>query len=314
MNQILLTDRQSNKNKNNGTDIKKIIIFFSVAILVFGVAIAGIYGFKIYKDNNEEEVVIEKPKLALEETEDSVTIIAKAEAGMSKIVYTWNDDEPVEVEMNGRKSHEEKMDIPTGENTLKVKVIDINKEEIETAKQFTKAPSQKPVIEAEIQEDAKLKIVATDETAIRYITYKWADEEAVTVNAQSETDTVIETKIDIKRGKNTLEIVAVDAEGNEEKISKIFNGVNKPVIKVSKQDGELYMTISHDMGFEKVEFAINGQTYKYDKDYQGYDETTKELEYKFNLKEGENTVVIIAISNEGTEDTYKGKCIYNIEE
>ena len=129
-----------------------------------------------------------------------------------------------------------------------------------------------------------------------------------------ETDTVIETKIDIKRGKNTLEIVAVDAEGNEEKISKIFNGVNKPVIKVSKQDGELYMTISHDMGFEKVEFAINGQTYKYDKDYQGYDETIKELEYKFNLKEGENTVVIIAISNEGTEDTYKGKCIYNIEE
>lgn len=320
MNQILLTEnyKSNNKNKsnnrNNSNDTKKIIIFFSIFILIFAVAIIGVYGYKIYSNSNKEETVIEKPQLSLEETEDAVTIIAKADAGISKIIYTWNDDEPVEVDMNGRTSHEEQMDIPVGQNKLNVKVIDAINQEIETTKEFTKISTEKPAIATEIGEDAKLTITATDETAIKYITYKWNDEESTKVDAQTETDTLIEVKIDVKRGKNTLEVVAVDSDGNEEKISKIFNGVNKPIIKVTKKGNELHMKISHDMGFEKVEFSINGQIYKYNEEYSGYDPSNKELEYKFNLKEGENTVIILAVSTEGTEETYKGKCNYNPEQ
>ncbi|MBQ2916893.1 MAG: hypothetical protein IJE59_01750 [Clostridia bacterium] len=320
MNQILLTEnyKSNNKNKssnkNNSNDTKKIIIFFSIFILVFAVAIIGLYGYKIYSNSNKEETVIAKPQLSLEETEDFVTIIANAEAGISKIIYTWNDEEPTEVDMNGRTSHEEQMDIPVGQNKLNVKVIDAINQEIETTKEFTKISTEKPTIETEIGEDAKLKITATDETAIKYITYKWNDEESTKVDAQTETDTLIEVKIDVKRGKNTLEVVAVDSDGNEEKISKIFNGVNKPIIKVTKKDNELYMKITHDMGFEKVEFSINGQIYKYNKEYAGYDENNKELEYKFDLKEGENTVIILAVSTEGTEEIYRGKCNYSPEQ
>lgn len=320
MNQILLTEnyKSNNKNKsnnrNNSNDTKKIIIFFSIFILIFAVAIIGVYGYKIYSNSNKEETVIEKPQLSLEETEDAVTIIAKADAGISKIIYIWNDDEPVEVDMNGRTSHEEQMEIPVGKNVLKVKIIDASNQEIETTKEFNKVSTEKPAIATEIGEDAKLTITATDETAIKYITYKWNDEESTKVDAQTETDTLIEVKIDVKRGKNTLEVVAVDSDGNEERISKIFNGVNKPIIKVTKKGNELYMKISHDMGFEKVEFSINGQIYKYNEEYSGYDSSNKELEYKFNLKEGENTVIILAVSTEGTEETYKGKCNYNPEQ
>lgn len=320
MNQILLTEnyKNSNKNKrsnmNNFNDTKKIILFFSIVILIFGIAIIGVYGYKIYNNKNKKEVTIAKPQLSLEETEDSVTIIAKADAGISKIIYTWNDEEPTEVDMNGRTSHEEQMEIPVGENTLKVKVIDVNDEEIESTKQFSKISNQKPIIETEIGQDAKLTITATDETAIKYITYKWNDEEATTVEAQTETDTVIEVKIDVKRGKNTLTVTAVDSNNNEETLSKTFNGVNKPIIEVTRQGDEIYMKISHDMGFEKVEFSINGQIYVYNEDYAGYDANTKELEYRIKLQEGENVVIISAVSTEGTEEIYKGKCTYTPEQ
>ena len=122
MNQILLTDnyKNSNKNKrsnmNSSNDTKKIILFFSIVILIFGIAIIGVYGYKIYNNSNKKEMVIAKPQLSLEETEESVTIIANADAGISRIIYTWNDEEPTEVDMNGRTSHEEQMEIPVGEN------------------------------------------------------------------------------------------------------------------------------------------------------------------------------------------------------
>lgn len=320
MNQILLTDnyKNSNKNKrsnmNSSNDTKKIILFFSIVILIFGIAIIGVYGYKIYNNSNKKEMVIAKPQLSLEETEESVTIIANADAGISKIIYTWNDEEPTEVDMNGRTSHEEQMEIPVGENTLKVKVIDANGEEIESTKQFSKVFDEKPIIATEIGEDAKLTITATDETAIKYITYKWNDEEPTTVEAQTETDTVIEVKIDVKRGKNTLTVTAVDLNNNEETLSKTFNGVNKPIIEVTKQGDEVYMKISHDMGFERVDFSINGQIYTYNEDYAGYDASTKELEYRIKLKQGENIVIISAVSTEGTEETYKGKCSYTPEQ
>lgn len=320
MNQILLTDnyKNSNKNKrsnmNSSNDTKKIILFFSIVILIFGIAIIGVYGYKIYNNSNKKEMVIAKPQLSLEETEESVTIIANADAGISRIIYTWNDEEPTEVDMNGRTSHEEQMEIPVGENTLKVKVIDANGEEIESTKQFSKVYDEKPIIATEIGEDAKLTITATDETAIKYIKYKWNDEEPTTVEAQTETDTVIEVKIDVKRGKNTLTVTAVDLNNNEETLSKTFNGVNKPIIEVTKQGDEVYMKISHDMGFERVDFSINGQIYTYNEDYSGYDASTKELEYRIKLKQGENIVIITAVSTEGTEETYKGKCSYTPEQ
>ena len=73
------------------------------------------------------------------------------------------------------------------------------------------------------------------------------------------------------------------------------------------------MKMSHDMGFEKIEFSINGTIYKYNEEYSEYDSTKQEIEYKFNLVEGENTVIILAVSTEGTQEIYRGKCNYTAE-
>jgi len=321
MNQILLMNNQNIKKKSNNKyngnnssgDMKKIIMFFGITILVFAIAIISTSVYKIFK--GKEEKVLAKPELKLEQIERQVKIIAKAEAGIQKIVYTWNDEQPTEKEMNGRTNHEEALEIPEGQNTLKVTVADKNNETIETSKEFYIEETGKVLIELdETIGNGKVKILATDENNfVKYITYKWNDEEEITVEAENESQTSLETVIDVKRGKNKLKVTAVNGLAKVETIEKIFNGVNNPIIKVKKSSNIVYMSITHDIGFEKVTFNINGQEYIYDQNYSGYDSELKEISYKYNLQEGENIVIIHAISTEDTEATYKGKSNYTAE-
>lgn len=87
-------------------------------------------------------------------------------------------------------------------------------------------------------------------------------------------------------------------------------GKTDPEIEVYREGDKLYLKITHELGFKKVEFSVNGQTLAYDQNFSGYDATKKELFYYFNLKEGKNEVAIVATSNEDTQKTYVGQCQY----
>lgn len=328
MNQILLTDnynndRKNNKNskniktpRNNSKDLKKIILFFAIVIIVFGVALGGVYGYKIYKKSkNGDMQEISKPELSLEKYEDvaEVTIIAKSEVGIDKIIYSWNDEEEIEKELYGRTSQEEKIDVPQGENILKVKVIDIYGQEKETTERFL-VNIDKPTIDAVDIGDEKIKITATSDVPMKYITYKWNDEEEeVRIDAQNSLDTSIEVVIDAKETrKNEITITAVNSINGVETVTKKVIGIIKPKIYVIKDDeqGKLYMKISHDLGIKKIEFEMNGITYIYDENAPGYAPDRKEVEYYFDLQEGENTVIITATSVENTQEVYRGICTH----
>lgn len=328
MNQILLTNNQNNKkrtnnqyNGNNSGDMKRIIIFFSIAILVFALLIIGVYAYKISKNKNKEEKTVKGPEpIVIEQIENQVKIITKAEAGISKIIYTWNDETPIEIEVNGRTENEEAVEIPEGQNTLNIKVIDQNGIESESSKEFyIEEDKEKPKLEIDeevLTTTGKIKIIATDENnGLKYISYQWNDEEETKIDAENEDQQTIETTMDVKRGTNTLKIKAVNKLDKEQTIERRLKGENAPVIEVTKDDslGEMYMKITHDMGFKKIEFTVNGQEYVYDENFSGYDSEKKEISYKFALKEGENTVIIHAISLEDSEKTYKGKCNYTAE-
>lgn len=326
MNQILLTNNDNNNkknndknyNKNNSNDIKKIITFFAVVILVFGIAIGGVYGYKIFKNSNKEDTIGE-PELSLESTEEEVTIVAKAEAGISKIVYQWNDEEENTKELSGRTKQEEKIGIPVGDNTLKVKVIDQIGQERETTQSFTRegqGNSEKiqiilePIEEGE--EKGKLKISVTSELPIKYMTYRWNEEEETKIETEEgEEKTSLETNIEVKRGKNSIIVFAEDMEGNNNSVEKKCDGRLKPKFEVYREDNRLYMKITHDKGFKKIDFIINGQELTYDETKADYDSEKQNVEYYLNLKEGENYVKITAYSNEDTSDIYEGRC--NIE-
>jgi hypothetical protein len=323
MNQILLTNNDNNNkknnnknyNRNNSNDIKKIITFFAVIILVFGIAVSAIYGYKIFKNSNKEESIGE-PEILLENTNEEVTIIAKAEAGISKIIYQWNDEEENVKELGGRTKQEEKIDIPVGNNTLKVKIIDQIGQEKERTESFTKAGQEnsdkiKISLEAieEGEEKGKLKILVTSELPIKYMTYRWNEEEETKIETEEgEEKTSLETNIEVKRGKNSIIVFAEDIEGNNNSVENKCDGRLKPEFEVYREDNRLYMKITHDKGFKKIDFIINGQEFTYDETKADYNSEKQIVEYYFNLQEGENTVEITAYSNEDTNDTYEGRC------
>lgn len=332
MNQILLTDdnnikkkknkeiniNTSNTTRTNSKDIKKIIVFFSAVILVFGLAIGGIYGYRLLNKPNAEKI-ISKPIIELieDETENPEEIIinVKSDVGISKIIYAWNDEEETVKELQGRTEEQTTIEIPYGENELKIRVIDMNGQEEPYTDTFYREKeveenSDKIKISTEEKKN-KLKIVVESELPLDTITYMWDGEEEVIVEAENEE--TMEISIDAKRGDNSITIIGKDIEGNTNTITKSVIGKLNPEIDVYKDGEKLCMKISHYLGFKKVEFSVNGKVYTYDENYSDYDDEKQELEYYFNLKEGENTVAIIAISNEETEATYAGKCNYTAE-
>ena len=340
MNQILLTD-DSNININNDTgnyndynnnpkkpiDIQKIIMIFGAIIIVFGVVLAGIYGFKALSKKGPSEgqnsgqnasiadIVLEEIDLTEvgdEDIREKKEVYVNIPSGLEieSVVYTWNDSEAKEATADAEGKYS--ISIPAGTNELLVKVTDKNGQEKELRQSFTvKNEDQKPKIEATIVESGKLKIVATSTIPMKYVKYSWENEDEITIEPETGEEDRIETVIEVKRGKNKLTIIAVDHNENREIIEKTFNGVNNPEIKVTKKGDKIHLKVSHDKGLKKVIFSINDRVFTYDSNVESYDPDKTLLEYYFKLKTGENVIIIKAISNEDSVQDYKGKCKYN---
>lgn len=312
MNQILSTSNENKNNKRSSTiGNKKSIVFFCIGIAILGLIIISIAGYSLYNKKNKEASTLE---ISAVPQDDFAKITAYSNIGIQKIIYYWNENDKIEVLGNGTTNFEKLIDIPQGENNLFVQVIDIEGNVKETTNSFIldNTDTTQPTIELSvITDEARLKIIVIDETELDYITYNWNTSEQIRIEANQENNKQIEETIDLIRGENTLNITAVDKAGNEAIKTQLFKGVNKPIIDVVQYGNYIEMKISHDMGFEKVEFIINGETYTYDENSSAYSLTQTLLDYTMDLKEGENTVIINAKSTEGTEEQFKGKCVYN---
>ncbi len=349
MNQILLTDdrkvineSETNNKPNYGSynskpsktsapiDIQKIIMIFAGIIIIFGIAIAGIYGYKAFKNKDNggesgEEVVASNIVVTLEkndltETGDrgryekmNVIVNIESQANIASVVYSWNGG----TEHTATIDAENKVTIPVpvGKNDLTVKITDVNGEEKQITETYELVNEDlKPKIETTLVGSGKLKITATSTIPMQYIKYAWENDEEITVRADSDSSDTIEETIDVKKDVNRIKIIAVDQNDNSEIIETTFKGVNNPEITVTRKEGKLHMIITHEKGFKKIEYNINGKDYVYDENIPKYDATKTKIDYYFNLKEGDNYVVIKATSNEDTVKEYKGKCKYTAPE
>ncbi len=259
MNQILVVENRNGKKNNNTTvDIKKIVLFFSVAIIIFGVflIISGVSGLKKNKSNNNNN---------------------------SNIVGT----------VSPSPQATPTLDIPSGED------------------------EEAPVIELMLSGD-KVKIIATDETEMDYIEYRWNDEEETRVEAD-ENSTEIETSVIIKQGVNVLNVVAVDKAGNTEEKTQAFQGKTIPEVKLyinNEERDKVVLEASCADGISKLEFSVNGGGFnvipfegmEYTKeDWAGIgvnvefsdDGKVISVQYKINLLEGENNFYAYAYSLSG---------------
>ena len=80
-----------------------------------------------------------------------------------------------------------------------------------------------------------------------------------------------------------------------------------PKIEILRDANNLTFTATHDMGFEKIQYAINGEIVTYDEETEGYDKEKTEFEKTIQLETGEYEIVILVTSNEGTQEKYIGK-------
>ena len=297
MNQILATSKpteKKKKTKRNGgpADIKTIVRVFAIVMLVFGVFMIGTGSYAIYRENEASNMEITKPVITETLNEDStaVALTVTHDKAIDRIEYSWNDDEVQIITGNGRRYIEQEIEIPGGTNTLNVKAIDIQGQEISTQREFT----SEEIINLTISENNKLKITAESETEIAYMTYRWDEEEEQRVDINSIT---VDQEIDVPMGTHNIMVTLVDVNNETTTKEQTVMGTTKPIIDIGADDaGEYYLiTITDETGLERVDLNFRGEQRTIT-----VENGEKELKYKLQLNEGdENRLEITAYNVDG---------------
>lgn len=304
MNQILYAN--NSKKKGQPLEINVVLKIFAILCIVFGIILVGQASFAMLNKKQEAETTV--PLVEINQEGTVLKLMVKHDKIIDKIVYSWNENQEIILQGKGRTELEETIDIPLGNNTLILKVTDINGKTVSYSQMYEleEGDVTKPEIEL-LVESTKIKIVAKDETALDYITYYWNEEDETKVNSREESLKQIEEKIDILKGENKLTIVAVDKAGNETIKEQIFKGVKKPKINLARNASELIIKISDEEGIKKVEYTLNGVVYSTDPQNTGTPLNMKELEIKQPLAQGENKITIKAYNVSGLETELSGE-------
>lgn len=305
MNQILSTgDKQEKSNTN------KIIKVFCIIIIVFSIffIIQGAYALIKGKSETVEKNA-DVPNVEIESNNGKATIKITHNKGINKVIYSWNDGEETTLDVENKSEFEEILVIPNGDCTLNITVIDSNNIEKRYERHFEYDPNVDTIL-PEINISAvpgKITIEATDNKEMSYMVYKWNDGEEIKVEVSGEDTKKIKEEIDAKKGKNTLNVVAVDKNGNKKEEKKEIFGASKPKISIGKLGADLVIKVTDDDEVTKVEYNLNGTVYT--KENTG--DNKKEFEFKQEMKQGENIIAIRAYNKSGLVQEYVGKCTYN---
>lgn len=302
MNQILSFDdsyknnKKHNKNSNrNLVDIKKIVIFFAIALIIFGIVLIGKTVYNTFYNKNNSTENLSKPTVTLTKNEETgkLDIEIKHDAVINKILYSWNGGEQTEIDGRGRNFLTESVEIPDGTNKLKITVTDVKDVSVTYEKEYKTEKAQITLA----QGNGGVNISVSSESEISYITYKWneTDEKKIDVNAKE-----YNTTIKVPQGENTLTVVAVDINENKTTEQKTIQGIvdEKPTIKVTIDDSNFIITAYDDEEIEKVIIRANGE----DTTIEVGD---KNFEYKVPFIEGYNEVRIKVYNINGLTETTK---------
>lgn len=171
----------------------------------------------------QKEYVVEEEKPVIElklTTDNKIKITVQDKTDLQYVSYSWNNDTPKKIEANSdnKKLIEQTIDIPLGQNTLKVEAI--NMKNINTSKELEVKGIKSPTLSFKKRGDI-LIIRAEDETGLKVIDY--------TLNGQRYQinygdKTVIEYEQQIQKGENYMEITAENQDGGKTtKSVKIIN-------------------------------------------------------------------------------------------
>ena len=268
MNQILDYMPNHKSNKSGGSD--KVVRVFAIILILFAFGLISVVGYGMLANKNDVNQEVQQKtqaNITVEVKDAQVTISVTHDKNIQKLIYSWNTSSEKTIKGSG-KYMEETINAPAGDNTLHIKVID----EIGTETTYDEEVSSEqgvdiinPVIELKVTEDKKLKIIATDETALDFMTYRWNEEEEQTVYAE-EGSKEVSTEIEILKGENDLTVVAVDGSSNTTTETKSFTGLTKPeiVVTLSADGSSIDIAATHENGIESVAFNFNNVDYNVD--------------------------------------------------
>lgn len=316
MNQILDYNPNSSSGNNNGGGSDKIVRVFAIILIIFAIAVIGVIGYGKISNKQKIESEAEEVTYANIEVEtegDGATIKVSHDKNIKKIIYSWNTSSERTITGTGEYM-EETIDVPAGDNTLHIKVIDENGVETTHDEEVSAEEGVdivNPIIDLAVTDDKKLKITITDETGLDFMTYRWNEEEEETIYAD-EGSKEISTEIEILKGENDLTIVAVDSSNNTTTETKSFTGLTKPEITVTlSEDGSsIDIKAVHENGIESVTYQFNNVNYSVDIG----DGHPTEIQFPQKLEIGYNRIVLTVKSVDGTETTFDGECTYGNEQ
>ena len=301
MNQILVTEKKKkNKKTSRGPiEIKGIVRFFAVFIMLFGIVLAGEGSYALYKEIDESKPE-NIPNLTLTRDGDTIILQVEHNTEISKVNYRWNDGEENSIP-EGTTYVEEEILLPDGNNVLNITVIDMKNREYQFIKEYNLegVDITKPNIEVTQTEEgtANISIGASDETAITEMTYKINDEQEVTVQATEDGQKEITQDITLPEGQNTLTVVARDTTDNVTTYEKQIIVSSKPTIEIVSQEGNtITLKISDKYGLKDVIVNLNGKVYSSRDIDQNPNVNKNEIYVPLELQSG-NNVLSIEVTN-----------------
>lgn len=189
MNQILSVGNKNGKNNNSTVDIKKIILFFSIAIIIFGIVLVinGIVGLNKNNNTNENDNVgvinttptpetpiddEEPPTIELSISGENIKIIARDETEIDYIEYAWNDEQPqiAKASIDDKNRIQTSITLKKGTNLLKVTAVDKAGNTQEKTQEFQGKIRPVVTLRKTVEADAVI-ITATCEDGLSKVEY-----------------------------------------------------------------------------------------------------------------------------------------------
>ncbi len=298
MNQILSTS--SGKKSKEPLNIKTITRIFAVIIILFGVILVGQGSWAMFAGEESEKQQASVPVVQMAQEGNSLKVTVQHDKAIDRIVYSLNGEQEVVLQGRGRTQIEESIPLEVGDNTIHLTVLDLAGKEVSYDGTYSveEGDTTPPQIEL-ILEDGRVKISAKDETQIAYILYYWNNEDETRLDARAESPNLIEERLTVLKGENTLTVVAVDAAGNETTEVQTYKGATKPQINLSRDGDELIIKVTDEENIQKIEFTLNGAFYSTDPENTGTPLNMKEVEIRQKLNAGTNTISVTAYNISG---------------
>lgn len=291
MNQILAVENKKKKSKKNKSssqiEIKNIVMFFAVVIVVFGTFLIGQGSYAIYQESkgkNKEDL----PNVKVSRVNDTIILDVTSKHVIEKLKYSWNNSEETVIPVEDTHVEEE-ITLLIESSILNIIVEDETGRAIKYRKEFNLEGIDitKPKIDIKPEDNqGNIKIIAEDETEISYITYKVNDEDEIRIDKTETEEKSIVYILKLERGQNKVIVTAVDKTGNIEIKEKEVVVSEAPEIQLIQNAKTLTVVVKDTDGIKDLEINLNGKI------YTGSDINQKEVRLPVQLENGVNTIKI----------------------